>query len=96
MTMKALFAAAILVASGTAIAQPPQRDARGIPVQSAEATAPEGTNQTVNVPAGAQVTLVNPQQFFATRPATGTYPPCARGQTDGCVQTYERGARAPR
>ncbi len=92
--MKALFAAAILFASGAAIAQ--ERDSRGIPVMSEEATAPAGTNQTVPTTPGAQVVLANPSEFFATRPSTSAYPPCARGQTDRCTQTYERGARRPR
>ena len=85
--MKALFAAAILFTSGTAVAQ--ERDARGIPVMSEEATAPEGTNQTVPATPGAQVVVANPSTYFATRPATSAYPPCARGQTDRCTQTYE-------
>jgi hypothetical protein len=86
MKMKLLFAAAALVAGGTAIAQ--QRDARGIPVTSEQATAPQGANQPV--PAGAQlVPAPNQSSVFTTQPATATYPPCERGQTDRCTQTYE-------
>ena len=94
--MKLLFAAAIAVlATGTAVAQ--ERDARGIVVQSEPATPPPGVNQPVNIPAGAQV-VVNPNQAaaFQTQPATAEYPPCTRGQTDRCVQTYEVGSRATR
>ena len=86
--MKLLFVAAALVVSGTAVAQ--QRDARGIVVQSEPATPPAGANQSVSIPAGAQV-VPSPNQaaVFQTQPATATYPPCARGQTDRCTQTYE-------
>lgn len=103
----ALFAIALAI-GGTAIAQTPpaaeqapgnatpERDARGIPVVSAPASAPAGANQAVSVPAGAQV-VPNPnqQQVFATQPAQGEMPPCSRTVTDRCTQTYERG-RAPR
>jgi hypothetical protein len=85
--MKALIAVAALFASGTAIAQ--ERDARGIPVVSEDPNVPAGVNQSVTIPQGAQVTLANPSQFFQTRPATAAYPPCERGQTDRCTQTYE-------
>jgi hypothetical protein len=90
--MKALLAAAALVlVGGTAVAQPeePRRDARGIPVQSEPATPPPGVGSSP-APAADQ------QAPFATRPATTTYPPCTRGQTDRCVQTYERGSRRSR
>lgn len=89
--MKILFAVAALAVSGTAFAQDatPERDARGIPVVSEEPNVPAGVNQAVAVPQGAQVTLAPPSQFFQTRPATAAYPPCERGQTDRCTQTYE-------
>jgi hypothetical protein len=91
--MKLLFVAAALLVSGTAIAQ--ERDARGIPVVSDSANVPTGANQPL--PAGHTGPVVpapNQAQVFAPRPATGTYPPCTRGQTDRCTQTYERG-RSP-
>ena len=91
--MKILLVAAALIASGTAVAQ--QRDSRGIPVASETATPPSGANQAV--PAGGQlVPNPNQQAVFAPQPATTTYPPCARGQTDRCTQTYEGGSRATR
>ena len=93
MKMKLLFAAAAVVASGTAVAQ--QRDARGIPVVSEQATPPAGVNQPV--PAGDRlVPAPNQAAAFATQPATATYPPCARGQTDRCTQTYEGRGTATR
>ncbi len=65
-----------------------ERDARGIPVISAPATAPAGWNQTPGTgtpaPAG---------QAAASMGAAGDLPPCSRTVTDRCVQTYERGAR---
>jgi hypothetical protein len=89
--MKVLFAtAAALLLAAPAVAQ--VRDSRGVPVTNAEPNVPEGVNQTVNVPPGAQVVFSPPP--FQTRPATMTYPPCQRGQTDRCTQTYERG-RSP-
>jgi len=97
----ALFAAALAVSS-TALAQQtvapgnnsPERDARGIPVVSAPATAPAGANQPVSVPAGAAVVPApNQAAVFSTQASTKTYPPCTREVTDGCVQTYERGVR---
>lgn len=97
MNTKLLFAAAAatLVAGGTAIAQ--ERDARGIPVVSDPATPPAGANQPVTAPAGVQlVPSPNQQAVFTPQPATETYPPCTRGQTDNCVQTYEVGSRAAR
>src|SRR5690349_8443495 len=88
MKMKLLIAAAVVVASGTAFAQ--ERDARGIPVVSEQATPPAGANQAP--PAGANlVPAPNQAAVFAPQPATATYPPCARGQTDRCTQTYEVG-----
>jgi hypothetical protein len=100
--MKALFVVAALLTSGTAIAQDaatndgtPERDARGIAVVNDAPNVPAGVNQPVAVPQGAQVTVAPATQFFATRPATAAYPPCERGQTDRCTQTYE-GGRRPR
>ena len=102
----ALFAAALSL-SGAAVAQmtntqvndgsPPERDARGIPVISAPAMVPQGANQGAPAaPAGTQaMPAPNQQQVFATQPSSKTYPPCTREVTDGCVQTYERGVRAP-
>ena len=76
-----------MTSSGT-----PERDARGIPVMSDTAMAPSGANQSVTVPAGAQVVPApNQAAVFASKPSTKEYPACSRGQTDGCVQTYERG-----
>jgi len=94
--MKMILAAAALIASGAAVAQPAvtQRDARGIPVVNEEPNVPPGVNQRVDAPAGTTFQYApNQQAMFATRPATATYPPCARGQTDRCTQTYERGRR---
>jgi hypothetical protein len=102
--MKLVLFAAALTLGGAALAQQtvapgnsaPEVDARGIPVVSDSATAPAGANQTVSVPAGAQVVPApNQQAVFSTQEATKTYPPCTRGVTDGCVQTYE-GGRARR
>jgi len=90
--MKLLFVAAALVVSGTAVAQ--ERDARGIPVISETAEAPAGANQPVPTGAGPVVPSPNQAQVFQTRPSTHSYPPCTRGQTDRCTQTYERG-RSP-
>ncbi len=102
--MKAIFAAAALLVSGTALAQDPptndgtpERDARGIPVVNEAPNVPAGVNQTPNIPPGAQVQYApNQSAAFATRPATATYPPCERGQTDRCTQTYEVGRRPRR
>ena len=75
----------------------PERDARGIPVVSAPATAPAGANQMMSAPAGAQmVPAPNQSAVFTTRPATGEYPVCSRTVTDGCVQNYEGRGRARR
>jgi hypothetical protein len=102
MIMKALLAVATLaLAAGTAVAQPqttaaPERDARGIPVISEEPNVPAGVNQTVSAPAGATLTYSTDTSAFAARPSTATYPPCERGQTDRCTQTYEGGRGATR
>ena len=91
--MKLLFVAAALMVGGTAIAQ--ERDARGIPVVSETPNVPAGANQSLPAGAGPVVVSPNQAQVFLARPATAAYPPCTRGQTDRCTQTYERG-RAPR
>lgn len=102
--MKSFIFAAALLTSAAAIAQDtqapgngaPERDARGIPVISAPATSPPGTNEPVAIAPGAQV-VVNPNQAaaFTPQPATGEMPPCTADVTDHCTQTYEggRGAR---
>jgi len=86
--MKIIFAAAtafLLGAPAVAQDQPgQQRDARGNVVVNAEPNVPAGVNTVPNVPAGAQVAFTPPN--FQTRPATMTYPPCQRGQTDRCTQ----------
>jgi hypothetical protein len=106
--MKTLIFAAALTLGGAAMAQDttapaggtpvapsnaaPERDARGIPVVSAEAVAPTGYNQPAQVgPAG---TLAPPATPAAMPPA-GDLPPCTRKVTDHCTQTYER-HRAPK
>jgi hypothetical protein len=101
--MKALLAVATLaLAAGTAVAQPqtnaPERDSRGIPVVSEEANVPAGVNQAVTAPAGTTFQYSTDTSAFAARPSTATYPPCERGQTDRCTQTYEgnRGATRAR
>jgi hypothetical protein len=91
--MKLIFVAAALMVGGTAIAQ--ERDARGIPVVSETPNVPPGANQPLQPGAGPVVPAPNQAEVFQTRPATAAYPPCTRGQTDRCTQTYERG-RAPR
>ena len=94
--MKALLFAAALTLSGAAIAQDnsaPERDARGIPVVSAPATAPAGANQPLPTGGGPVVVAPNQAQVFTPRPAQGEAPPCTREVTDNCTQTYEHGAR---
>ena len=67
----------------------PERDARGIPVVSQEPNVPAGVNQPV--PDGVRITFtLNQSQYLQMRAATVSYPPCSRGQTDRCVQSYER------
>jgi len=90
--MKLILVAAALMVGGTAIAQ--ERDARGIPVVSETPNTPAGANQPVPTGPGPVVVAPNQAQVFQTRPATAAYPPCTRGQTDRCTQTYERG-RSP-
>jgi hypothetical protein len=94
-----LFAFAAMLASTAVVAQPtevppantaPARDARGIPVVSAPATAPAGWNQ----PYGSGTATPAGQPAPAMGAATDL-PPCSRTVTDRCVQTYERGVRAP-
>jgi hypothetical protein len=95
-----LFAAALTLASSAALAQnpptgstvapannAPERDARGIPVVSAPATAPAGWN----VPYGTGTTAPA-GQAASPMGAAMDLPPCSRTVTDRCVQTYERGA----
>ncbi|HEY0413066.1 MAG TPA: hypothetical protein VGD66_07985 [Allosphingosinicella sp.] len=66
----------------------PKRDARGIPVVSAEAAAPAGYNQPAQVGPAGTLTPVAPVTSMG---AAGDLPPCTRKVTDHCVQTYERG-----
>ncbi|PWG01390.1 hypothetical protein [Sphingosinicella humi] len=74
--------------------QSPERDARGIPVVSDPATAPAGANQPLSAPPGATVVpSANQSAVFSPEPAQQDYPPCTKGVTDNCVQTYERGVR---
>ena len=63
----------------------PERDARGIPVVSAPATAPAGWNQPPGTPGAAPASQPAP-----TEGSTGPLPPCTRKVTDHCTQTYER------
>ena len=96
-----IFAAASLAIGSAGLAQTaapansaPERDARGIPVISEAAVAPNGANVAVQVQPGARVVPAeNQSAVFATTASTKTYPPCTKGVTDGCVQTYERGRR---
>ncbi len=93
--MKIILAAAtafLLGAPAAAQDQPgQQRDARGIPVVNAEPNVPAGVNTVPNVPPGSQVEFTPPN--FQTRPATMTYPPCERGQSDRCTQREGRNPR---
>ncbi|HEX8191805.1 MAG TPA: hypothetical protein VF552_02810 [Allosphingosinicella sp.] len=66
-----------------------ERDARGIPVVSAPATAPAGWNQ----PLGSGTGTAPASQPAASMGAATDLPPCSRTVTDRCTQTYERGAR---
>jgi hypothetical protein len=100
--MKLVLFAAALTLGSAALAQQtvapgnnaPETDARGIAVISDAATAPAGANQAVQVQAGARVVPApNQSAVFTTQASTKTYPPCTKGVTDGCVQTYERGRR---
>jgi hypothetical protein len=94
--MKIVLFAAALSLGGAALAQQTgtKTDARGIPVVSDAATAPSGANQSVQAVPGTQaVPAPNQSAVFATQASTKTYPPCTKGVTDGCVQTYERGVR---
>ena len=101
MKLAILAAAAVALGSagyGQTTSEPgntaPERDARGIPVVSAPATAPAGANQAVAVQPGAQVVAApNQAAVFSTQASSKTYPPCTKDVTDGCVQTYERGVR---
>ncbi|GAA4810436.1 hypothetical protein GCM10023232_01940 [Sphingosinicella ginsenosidimutans] len=97
--MKALLFAAALTFGGAAIAQDtqapdngsPERDARGIPVVSAPASAPAGANQPAPSGGGPVVVAPNQAQVFTPQPAQGEAPPCTREVTDHCTQTYEGG-----
>jgi hypothetical protein len=94
--MKSAFFGAVLILSGAAAAQETvapgntavERDARGIPVISAPATAPAGWNQPPGSASAAPASRPAPSMGAAT-----DLPPCSRTVTDRCVQTYERGAR---
>jgi hypothetical protein len=67
----------------------PERDARGIAVISAPATAPTGYNQPAQtVPAGTAPPAMGPAP---TMGSAGPLPPCSKTVTDHCTQTYERG-----
>ena len=66
----------------------PERDARGIAVISAPATAPAGYNQgPQTVPAGTPQPAMGPAPTMAS---AGELPPCTKTVTDRCTQTYER------
>ena len=67
----------------------PERDARGIAVVSAPATAPAGWNSAPQVGG----TGASASQSASTMGAAGPLPPCSRTVTDRCTQTYERGVR---
>ena len=72
----------------------PEKDARGIPVVSAPAAAPAGTNVPVSAPAGAKlVVTANQEAAFAATAAVGEMPACSKTVTDRCKQTYERSNR---
>ncbi len=97
-----MFAALAVMASGAGWAQStvqpsnaaPERDARGIAVVSAPATAPAGVNQTVVIPPGAKVVVAADQSAaFTPTASTGELPPCSKTVTDRCKQTYEKGGR---
>jgi hypothetical protein len=59
-----------------------------------QATPPPGANEPMVAPPGA-VVVPNPNQaaVFTPQAAQKEYPPCSKTVTDGCVQTYEKGAR---
>ena len=76
------------MAGGTTVAPSnaaPERDARGIAVISAEATAPAGYNLAPGTPGAAPASGPAPTMGNA-----GDLPPCTRKVTDHCTQTYER------
>jgi hypothetical protein len=104
--MKLVIMAAALMLGGSAAAQVPcctegqtvapdnsnpERDARGIPVVSAPATAPAGYNQPPHTMAPGEA--APPAGPAPTQGASGPLPPCSRTVTDRCTQTYERGRR---
>lgn len=78
-------------ASG-AVVQPgnadPEHDARGIAVISDPAVVPAGFNGAGTAVGGP---FVDPATGQAIDAADDSYPPCTAGETDNCVQTYERG-----
>jgi hypothetical protein len=77
------------MAGGTTVAPSnaaPKRDARGVPVISAEATAPAGYNQPPGPP-GPVAPASGPAPSMGS---AGDLPPCTRKVTDHCTQTYER------
>ncbi|HEY1606659.1 MAG TPA: hypothetical protein VGF77_13785 [Allosphingosinicella sp.] len=63
----------------------PRRDAHGVPVISAPATAPSGWNQPPGTSGVAPAS-----QPAASQGDAGAQPPCSRKVTDNCTQTYER------
>ena len=76
------------MAAGPTVApsnEAPKRDARGVPVISAEATAPAGYNVPPGTPGAAPASGTAPSMG-----AAGPLPPCTRKVTDHCTQTYER------
>ena len=97
----AIFAAATLALGSAGMAQTvapgnsaPEKDARGIAVVSDAAVAPSGANVAIQVQPGAKVVPAeNQSAVFTATASTKTYPPCTKGVTDGCVQTYERRRR---
>jgi hypothetical protein len=70
----------------------PRRDRRGVRVISLAAVVPAGWNGTASGNTGMGGPLLDPTTGQAVS-GTGSYPPCSRGMTDKCVQTYERHRR---
>jgi hypothetical protein len=66
----------------------PERDARGIAVVSAPATAPAGYNEPAHTMAPGEA--APPAGPAPTQGTAGPLPPCTRTVTDHCTQTYER------
>lgn len=67
----------------------PEHDARGIAVISDPAVVPTGFNGVTGTNVGGP--LVDPSTGATIDAADDSYPPCTAGETDNCVQTYERG-----